>query len=429
MEHRNSRIRPLSAIEEAFTISNEAVPLCVTCVLHLSPGPEIRDLEVALEQLQRRHPLLQAEITKESGRFYFRQLDPAPPIACTIVRRADAETWRGVAEDVVNTTFDKRGPLVKCRYLPGEHSGDCELIVCFHHAVIDGISARLILHELLSLAGGVSLPEPPPPTALPKFPPAYRNLNLAKRLFSFAARQLKEEWQYSRKGAASPIPGHSRNAVLSFRLTPEISRKLSHNIGREGLNINSVLLAAITQTVLRHKHAGKDFQLARAISFADLRASVIPSVSSQELGCYISMLRLGVPVSKGQSIRQSAAQIQKALFRAGRRGEVYLMSKLSKHLMKMTLKLQNQRLGTSALSFIGKLDLEPQYGSIRLHNVTAFITNNRFGPELSAFGKVLFGSIGLDFTYLTAETDAGQAEQMVNEIKEKLEEMAKEPYI
>lgn len=29
-----------------------------------------------------------------------------------------------------------------------------------------------------------------------------------------------------------------------------------------------------------------------------------------------------------------------------------------------------------------------------LNNVMAFITNNRFGPEFSAFGKVLFVSIG-----------------------------------
>jgi hypothetical protein len=94
----------------------------------------------------------------------------------------------------------------------------------------------------------------------------------------------------------------------------------------------------------------------------------------------------------------------------------------------MVLKLRNMRLGVTALSFIGKLDLEPKYGSIQLHNVNAFISNNPLGPEFSAFGKILFGSIGLDFNYLTAEMDALQAEGILQKTKESLENIANNSY-
>jgi NRPS condensation-like uncharacterized protein len=426
MNQKTTYIRKLSAIEEAFTLSNEAIPLSVACVLHLAQGPDVRDLAAALDRLQNRHLLLRAGVWAKNGRYYFQNMDTVRPIACRIVERVDEESWRAAAEEAINLYFDKAGPLMRCWYLPNPEKGAAELIVCFHHSIIDGISARLLLHELLSLAGGLSLP-PPAPEAPHAFPPDYQKWNLAKRLLAFAPRQMKEEWQYKQTGTPSPIPGHSKNAVLSFRLSPDMSRKLSFNAGKMGLSINSVLLAAITQAVLRRKHAGENFRQARVISFADLRESVIPPASNQELGCYISMLRMGVPVSEDQTVSQLAAHIQKALFKAGRRGEVFLMSLLSPYLMRMALRLKNQRLSVSALSFIGKLDLEPHYGPISLHNVMAFITNNRFGPEFSAFGKVLFGSIGLDFTYLTAETEATLARQMMEDIRENLEDMANLP--
>ena len=82
----------------------------------------------------------------------------------------------------------------------------------------------------------------------------------------------------------------------------------------------------------------------------------------------------------------------------------------------MALQLQNDRIGVTALSFIGTLDLQPQYGIIGLKNVEAYITNNRLGPQFSAFGKVLFGRIGLDFTYLKEETTEEEAKHICAEV-------------
>jgi hypothetical protein len=429
MKNQNTRhIRKLSPIEQAFTHSNESIPLSVACVLHLSHAPDAAELEQALQRLQARHPLLRAEIAKEGGGFVFKKRDAPPPIACAIAERNDDDSWAAAAETALNTYFDKGGPLMRCWLLRDPKTGLGELIVNFHHAIIDGVSARLLLHELLSLLGGAELP-PAPPEAPHIFPPAFRKWRLAKRLLAFLPLQMKEEWRYIKTAPPSPIPAHSENAVLSFRLSPETSRKLSLNAGRMGLSLNSLLLAAITRATLRHKHMGQDFQQARVISFADLRDAVLPPVSNRELGCYVSMLRMSVPVSQEQTTPQLAGHIQKALFRAGRRGEVFLMSWLSPWLMKMALGLKNQRLSISALSFLGKLDLEPQYGPVQLLDVKAFITNNRFGPEFSAFAKILFGSIGLDFTCLTAETDIAQARLIVEDVRENLEKLANLPYI
>lgn len=416
-------------MEQAFTLTNEAFPLCVVCVLHIKTGPEVPKLKAALGQLQARHILLRAGISRKKGRLYFHTLDPLPEIGLMVADRRDADTWQGIAEEALNTTFDQTGPLMKCWYVREADQAASELIVCFHHAIIDGTAARLILHEILSLAGGIPLGPLPAGDTRPRYPADVSGLRLLKRFPGFALRQMVSEWQARTQGVGAPIPAHSRNALLSFRLSPELSRKLSLRVGREGLSLNTVLLAVMAQVVLNQKTGIKKGSAAHLISFADLRAGMVPPVAGEQLGCYASMVRFPVSLTAGQPPLQLAGSIRRALFQASRRGEVFIMNRISKYLIKMVVRLQNTRLGLSALSFIGVLDLLPRYGTIELHDVKAFITNNRLGPEFSAFGKILFGSIGLDFTYLTAEMEEPQAQKIIQEIKKILEKLAELPYI
>ena len=426
MKKAASFFRRLRPIERAFTLSNEAAPLCVVCVLHLaSPSLTPQNIQAALARLQQRHPLLRAGIVKRRGRFYFRQLAKVRPLAFAALTAQSPEAWRQTAEAALNATFPLEGPLLKCWYVSDAEWSRSQLILCFHHAIVDGTSARLILHEMLSLCGGVPLPGTLPEPTEARFPPAFRLPRSLGRWLSFGARQLAAERSYQQDGLTAPIPAHSANATINLRLSPAVSRALQVRAGRAGLSLNSVLLAALTRTVYRHRHPERAAGLARAISFVDLRDALQPPVPEQQLGCYISLLRLTIPLAREQSVWEVAAALRRAIFKASRAGEVYLMSLLSPWLIRMTFGLQTSRLGLSALSFIGKLDLAPHYGPIELRDVTAFITNNRFGPEFSAFGKILFGAIGLDLTYLTAECDRSQAEEMVEELKATLEDLAK----
>jgi hypothetical protein len=262
---------------------------------------------------------------------------------------------------------------------------------------------------------------------IPGYPDKYKGFRLLRPISQLIGRQISEEWNYNRKGLSSPIPPASQNATLSINLSSEISRKLSVRAGRMGLSLNSVLLAAITLAHSQKRHELQSAQMVRVISFADLRSSMMPPLEREELGCFISMVRLAVPISLDTSVWQVGQSIRRGLFKASRRGEVFLMSIMSKYLFKMAFRMHNSRLGVSGISYIGKLNLEPQYGAVQLKHVEAYITNNRLGPEISAFGKVLFGRIGLDFTYLSSEMSPEQAQQIVEAIKGMLEKMANLP--
>ncbi|WNJ20599.1 condensation domain-containing protein [Pontibacter sp. G13] len=420
MSQQSTFIRSLNPIEQAFTISNQAFPMQVVSVLHVSPIPSEETLAQALSILQARHELLRAGIRGMA----FQGLVPETPIPLIVAPRPDDGSWEAWAQKALNAPFDQGGPLMKCTLVSDELSDRGEMILSFHHAIIDGNSARLLLHELLSILGKEALPAPERLETEPIFPTDFRGWKLGKNLAAFMGRQAREEWQYRKVGLKSPIPTDAQNAIISITLPQDVSRRLTWKIGKLGLSLNSYLLSEIALATIRHRHQLKKASKARLISFADLRSGLVPAVSRNPLGCYVSMLRASVPIASLANSTELARNIRRAMFKAGRNGEPFIMSWMSRYLMKFVLKARNMRLGVVALSFIGKLDLQRHYGEISLHNVNAYITNNPMGPEIGVFGKILFGSISLDFTYLPAETSHEQAQELVAEILQKLHEMA-----
>ena len=424
MSPKNDLPRVLNNMEAGWTILNETFPLCVLCVLHLNDRPEISILRAALKKLQLRHQLLRSEIVQKDGKNFFKELVPAPPLNLIIEQRLRPDTWRTISEKRLNDRILKSGPLMDCCYVFDETDSRAELLVRFHHSIIDGVSARLILHEILCLSGGQALPEPANHLANPSLPPPYQSWSFFKKLVPFLKRQLVEEWQFFRHGLSVPIPATSVNSIISIELNPTLSRKLSVKIGRQGLNLNNVLLACITKAVLQHGIVAPKSGIARMISFASLRSQLLPPVSNQDMGCYISMLRLGIPVNDQLSILDLARAIRKKIIQSSRLGDIFIFSRISTFLVKAILRFQNMRLGLSGLSFIGKLDLQSTYNTIQLQRVNAYINSNRLGPVFSAFGKVLFGTIGLDFTYMPSEVDPEKAAQIAHSVKKSLEEIA-----
>ncbi|MCB0846993.1 MAG: hypothetical protein KDE26_27270, partial [Bacteroidetes bacterium] len=244
------------------------------------------------------------------------------------------------------------------------------------------------------------------------------------RALGFISRQLKGEWKYLKKGAKAPIPPSPENTTLRFRLSVEQTRKLTLAAGRKKLSLNSLISAVMTREVIQRLHLEEKPTLGRAICFADLRTIMPHSPPASALGCYTSMIRMDIPLRPNQDIWEMAENVKRGIFQSNRRGDIQVMTKLSKYLFRMAISMKKMRLGNTALSFIGKLDLKPMYGSVELNDVNAFITNNQFGPELSAFGKIFRGQLGLDFTYLSSELEDAKAREIVMNIQETLEKIA-----
>lgn len=419
-------LRPLKHIEEAFAYASESYPLCVVVVLRLRNGPPADRWRQALDELQRRHLILRSGIEETDQGYSFRALSNDVRIPLRHIERRDAGHWEEVAESELNTRVEEAGPLMRATLLDSQ-SGESELMLVLHHAMMDGVSARLFVHELLRLGNG----EPVPPALNPHdqvapylFPEEFRRRRLARRLAPFLASQTLDELRFRLRGLRAPAPSGTYNRILHISLPEDVSRRIAYNVGRHGISLNSVLNAALLVAVRRRLYRGKSRSLMRALTFVDLRGLMRPIPPEGAFGCMISMLRATVAVEPESEVLDVARRLRASTYWAGKTGEVYLYAAMTSYLTRCLMKQGRSRLAQSAISFQGKLDLQRRYGSAELLKVHAWITNIAIGPELAAFGKILFGRLELDLTYMTSEISEEAAHELLSDVEVLLTELA-----
>jgi NRPS condensation-like uncharacterized protein len=429
MSENKLSLRPLTPIETAFTKTNQHFPLNITVVLRILPSLHFKVIEQALSTLQERQCIFNLGIRQVWNGFRFIKPPEKMPVPLYEVNRVSDDTWKELATKWINTKIDIKGPLIHAIYISSkEEQTTCELILVFHHALVDSVSLRLILHEFLSLCAKVPLPIkdikqdnlPEFKLVIPQLPGQFKGFSLVWHLFPFIIRQIVNELRFFRKGSSLPIPENSNNALINLNLSLEKSRKLVIAIARKGLSLNSVLGAAILLALVKRIHLQPYDRLFNAISFANIRPYFLGDIPENGFGSFISMIRFTLTIYPDSTVESIAQNLRQQMYKSGKAKEVLLYSIMSNALLSMALKMRKMRLGNSGLSFIGKLDLQSKYGNLFLKNVHAYISNNALGPEFSGLGKILFGRVELNFTYLTAELDKDQAEAIVKDIENQL---------
>ncbi|MEZ4777032.1 MAG: condensation domain-containing protein [Bacteroidia bacterium] len=415
-------IRNLSVPESAFTFCNEHLPLSAVIVIHLHATLTLPTLAAALDNLQSRHSLLQASIRHRKGRYFFEKLPAPSPIPLSAAPRIHETSWETETEKALNSYFDPNGPLLRCVYVHNS-SPASEILLILHHAIIDGISARLILSDFLKLLGGQKLAHLHHLNQSHGVPPEFRGLPGLKRKMAFMVRQFADEFAFALNGEKPAIPPHSENGVVCFTLDEDCSQKILKKAGEMGISINSLIGAAMLHALYPDTLNTKSSPR-RAVFFADMRAKMDPPVPPLALGCYVSMARFSVNILPGDAVSVTAKKLWERIFAAGKKGEFILYAMMSLQVMKAMLTLKKLRMADTALSYIGQLDIHPQYGDIAVKDIKAFITNNRFGPKFTAFALCVFGCIGVDMNFLKAEFSHEEAQVLANRTRKLLEEFA-----
>ena len=429
-----SMLRPLNHTESSWTYSNGKEPLCVVIVIKLKNVFPFGDVERALLLLQKRYQLLDAGISEKNERYYFHSLNGQKKVSLKTFERKDIESWKAIAEKYLNTIFDDSGPLMQCALIyPQDGSdGEGEILLVFHHSIIDGTSARQILHEFLDLAGGnvtrieSELTKNFKNRRLPgaNFPKEFSGLNMMLKIPGFLFRQMREELDY-RKNGVKLIPARSSfNKVITLVIPEANTKRFMVNLRRNGLTMNSTLNSIMLLAVNHVKQLGRNESIHRVISFADLRPFWDEDLKETDLGSFISMVPTPVHLEKGSEIISTSKNVSSQVNAIGRKNELFLYSYVGKHLVKMVHRKKTMRMATVALSYIDELRVDKKYGKSEILDVMAFITNNRFGPLFSGFAKLLFGRLEMDFTYLSSETSDEQAQEIVDYIKASILDMA-----
>ncbi|KPM46715.1 phthiocerol/phthiodiolone dimycocerosyl transferase family protein [Jiulongibacter sediminis] len=411
--------RKLNDVEAALTDSNAAFPMSTVIVVSLEGSLRSSDVRHAMDRLQKRHTLLRAHISRQKKGYYFSPTEE--PLDLSIHPRASADSWKKYVEEAVNRRYDTNRPLLYVLFLEDpKGENHTELILVFHHAIIDGISARQLLTDMLSLLGEEILEEHSTVSSGSyDYPEAYQGWPGRWKKLSFLARQMKDEVLYAFRGDTPAPLQNSENRICSLTLNTHETRQLLVTAGRQKLSFNNVLSAAMLSAYIKQKNRSRK-QLFRSISFADIRHWMQPPVPDDVLGCYFSMTRFTLALPSASGTKEIARDLWKQMYQSGKTGDIVLFAQMSQTMIQLMLKTRKFRMASTALSYIGQLDLKTTYGHLKPLEVRTFISNNQIGPPVSAFGRLLYGRLRLDFTLLKNEFTEQESEQLMKSIRDSL---------
>ena len=421
-------MRSLNPIEHSFTLIDNFYPFNAVVVLKLKNGPKAHILRSSLNRLQLLHPLLKVAIKNKKDRLWFEENKELKSIPLNIVEREGDNHWERLVRYELNNGFDlSEGPLVRVNYLISDTEPlNTEIILTFHHAIIDAETLLIIADEILKISGNQEsttddtfglLTHPVAPDLKSVLPKSHRGIRLYFQFIPFIFRQIKDEILYkiaSNKVKDSKIPENSENNILTLTFDHDETSAIIKWSRKKRTTINSILSAAMLVIVNQFNYKGEKLLL-RAIQFGNLRPYLISSVQHSAGGCFVSLFRFSVRLQK--DMVKMATFIDKQYLNTSRRGDKFIFALIGKFLMKTTIKARNARLGNTALSYAGHLNLGQIYGNIQLTGLHGFITNNCLGAEFTGFAKIFQGKLSIDLNFLTAETSREKAEEMTKELK------------
>jgi hypothetical protein len=422
--------RRLAGIEQALRFIDDVAPFNVVVALKIEGDLPVARLRAALDELQNRHPLLQARILAANNEYSFHFGGPGS-IPIEICELSPTDSWLVAAEEELHQRFDLvAGPLMRCRYL--RNQSGAHLIIALHHTIVDGASAGRLLSELLSLcacqatgdAGGGANEGRFPSSAL--YPAKYAGTGFVRAAATFMARQMADEMKFrwrSRGVRKPPIADTGRCRLLPIHFSAGLTAALFEASRRQLITLNAILGAGLMAAVQRHLYPSPRAPL-RHITFTDLRPHLRSAVPATELGCHISMFRFTVMVERKGSFWSLARDLQESTLRAARSGERFLSNSMSPKMMKMIVDLKAFRMAATALSYTGPLNLPASHGPFAVTGLHAFTTNFNLGPEYSALVHLFRGALWCDILYLDSDMDSVGAQQIAQDMQAILEEAA-----
>jgi hypothetical protein len=411
-------LRKLGTFERALTLSDRHMPFNVVSVLRMENAPDPDRLGAALGMLQRRHPLLQARI-----RNYHFEILPEPKLDYEVWERQGGTQWLETVEQEMNTHLEVAAGLFRCVYLYGEARGD--LVLTFHHAIMDASSGVDLLDELLK-ACAAPVERPPlewvPPVEA-RFPPAFKGWRGAVAMLKYAASQMGDElsyWRHVRGKRVPPVRVGGRGFPATLVLPGNLVDALARHSRREGVTLNSLLNAALVLAVNRHLYEGRRTPM-RTFTFADLRPYTTPPTPPEHLANYISMLRFTLDAAGGDDVWELAGRLHGQIYPALKRGDKFIASRMSESLMKIFLTLRSLRMGAVGLNYGGSVPLAAEYGRIKVTGLHGFLSSMDIGPEVSAQARLFNDELWFDLMFLDSDLDRKAAGELIEELRVVLE--------
>src|SRR6516164_8114135 len=148
-------LRPLGCAELFFHLYAQVYPVHFCLCAEIEGTVDAAALRPALDQVRERHPILQARIAhdEELGPAFYKS---SRPIELKIIYAWKDADWRPTVErELQRPMGNGSGALLRVTALRAPDV--TTIVLTFHHAIADGLSAVWMLHDLLSALAGEQL--------------------------------------------------------------------------------------------------------------------------------------------------------------------------------------------------------------------------------------------------------------------------------
>jgi NRPS condensation-like uncharacterized protein len=387
--------RKLGLVEHLFATLHSMGAMLYVNIASIQGAISCDVLRAAIDLVQKRHPLLQVHLQASDDGFSF-EADGILAIPLRVIDRLHQQQWLEIAEDELVTKFSDNGePLCRLTLLKtAEVEGINELIVTFHHAIADGISALHFIHELLSYYQQLVENTPISPIdSLPLLPP-FEQL-LAQHLSTLDAADLTQIALSQANPAAALII--EQTAPVKDRSTRLIARKLDRILTSqikdrcrdEQTTVHGALCAATILACARQLLAPVPV-LISCSSSVNLRGSCFPSIDSSHLGCFVSNVTIShhvqIDTNFWELARECKSNIDQLIYHKVPHDRVSNPELRDKYQPSFIAQLAEHNMGrstTTHVSNLGQFNFPTAYGSIQLESFY-------FAAGLSLIGTCLW---------------------------------------
>ncbi|MCV7102662.1 condensation domain-containing protein [Mycobacterium palustre] len=285
-------IRPLGAVERLFYRFAERHPDHFLMAAEFDEVLTARRLKRALAAVQRRHPLLSAHVEdRPDTRLAFCRAPTVAPITLTVYRSPEA-SWEATAAEELGRPFDRsRAPLMRASLVQGPTSS--ALVLTFDHAIADGISAVLVLDDLVAALNGATLLDLPTP-------PTQEQLvaDTLGRLDPFDSADLPSDPRMTEPSTLRPFDGTLTN-VHAMAMAELDAARLVARCRAERATVHAAIVTAACR--VRAADTGEDF--VRVLNPMNIRALI---GLRRDCGLYIQSTSTGLAPWDGTAFWEQA---------------------------------------------------------------------------------------------------------------------------
>jgi len=307
------------------------LPFNVVFVGQVRGAVDPSEVTMVLERLRSRHPLLavRAQINDDgTGSFLGRGV---PPIQVHVKPRESEDRWLAGVEEEIRTSFPiETGPLVRCTLIHSENV--CEIILCGHHAICDGMSLGYLLRDLLGhlaepkkeLTGPVVPPPvdrstvatPPSTNALQRFIMGLINKRWAARGIRFSEsdmRGMHEEFWQRKTGMQ----------LLAWAIDANDTARLVERSRAAKVTVNSAIWTAFLAAQYEIQVDRRRYRQRSALA-VNTREKLRVS-AGESFGFYASSLTVKLPYSARRSFWDNAKKVHSRIAKEFARTNLFRM--------------------------------------------------------------------------------------------------------